>query len=278
LKPVLEKIDLSQQQSIVAFRHEKKNFETPWHFHPQHELTYIEESVGTKFVGNYVGAYEAGELVLLRSNLPHCWKNQVRENRKARSIVVQWNKGVFARVPELESIFAMLKVASRGIIFDKKDTIKLIPLIKKLPDFGDSSLYVKLLDLLLQLSKFSYQTLSEASFKDDLPDEYNSRMSKIHDFVEVAYPRKIYLKEVANLVNMTEQSFARFFKKMMGRPFFVFLNEYRINMASRMLIDTDWSVAEIGFKCGYESMPFFYKQFGKHKKISPSKYRKKFTN
>ena len=56
MKPVLEKIDLARQQSIVVFRHEKQNFETPWHFHPQHELTYIEESVGTKFIGDYVGA------------------------------------------------------------------------------------------------------------------------------------------------------------------------------------------------------------------------------
>ncbi|MEN0049452.1 MAG: AraC family transcriptional regulator, partial [Bacteroidota bacterium] len=130
--------------------------------------------------------------------------------------------------------------------------------------------------LLLQLSDCPYQTLSEASFKDDLPDEYNSRMSRIHDFVETAFPRKIYLKEVADLVNMTEQSFARFFKKMMGRSFFTFLNEYRVNIASRMLIDTDWSVAEIGFKCGYESLPFFHKQFNKFKETSPSRYRKQF--
>lgn len=278
MKPILEKIDLAQQQSIVAFRHEKQNFETPWHFHPQHELTYIEESVGAKFVGDYVGAYEAGELVLLRSNLPHCWKNQVRKDGKARSIVIQWNKGIFKKVPELSAIFEMLKVASRGIIFDRDTTQSIIPILKQMPEQNGSVLYVELLNLLLQLSSCFYQTLSEASFKDDLPDEYNSRMSRIHDFVEAAFPRKIYLKEVADLVNMTEQSFARFFKKMMGRPFFVFLNEYRINIASRMLIDTDWSVAEIGFKCGYESLPFFYKQFGKFKGVSPSKYRKQFDN
>ncbi|MEN0049911.1 MAG: cupin domain-containing protein, partial [Bacteroidota bacterium] len=193
MKPVLEKINLAQQQSIAVFRHEKQNFETPWHFHPQHELTYIEESVGTKFIGDYVGPYETGELVLLRSNLPHCWKNQVREDGKARSIVVQWNKGIFTKVPELKAVFEMLKIASRGIIFDYAATQLLIPVLRRMSGQSGSKLYVELLNLLLQLSDCPYQTLSEASFKDDLPDEYNSRMSRIHDFVETAFPRKIYL-------------------------------------------------------------------------------------
>jgi transcriptional regulator GlxA family with amidase domain len=76
---------------------------------------------------------------------------------------------------------------------------------------------------------------------------------------------------------MSEQSFSRFFSKMMGRPFFTFLNEYRINIASRMLIDTDLSVAQIGFTCGYESLPFFHKQFSKFKNESPQKFRKKHS-
>ena len=65
---------------------------------------------------------------------------------------------------------------------------------------------------------------------------------------------------------MSEQSFCRFFSKMMGRPFFTFLNEYRINMASHMLLDTDWTVAEISFAAGFESPAFFHKQFNKYKK------------
>jgi AraC-like DNA-binding protein len=278
MKPILEQINLADQQSILAFHHAKKNFSVPWHFHPQHELTYIEESTGTKFIGDYVGAYQTGELVLLRANLPHCWKNYDRPQVQAKSTVIQWNKGIFTPVPELNQLFKMLKSASRGILFSQEEVKDLIPLVQRLPDYSAETLYVKLLSILVQLSRCSFRTLSEASFVDDLPAEYSSRMAKVHDFIETHYHRKVYLKELAYLVNMSEQSFSRFFSKMMGRPFFTFLNEYRINMASRMLIDTDWSIAEIGFSCGYDSLPFFHKQFNKFKHISPSKYRKKFSS
>lgn len=278
MKPILEPIHLDKQQTITGFCFAKKNFETPWHFHPQHELTYIEESVGTKFIGDYVGSYEPGELVLVRSNLPHCWKNQVQLEGQSKSVVVQWDKGIFVKVPELAPVFKMLKTASKGIIFDKNETLPLIKLFKKLPQLNGHDLYVRLLTLLVELSKCTYETLSETSFTDDIPTEYGNRMTKIHDFVGTHFNRKIYLRELAGLVNMSEQSFSRFFSKMMGRPFFTFLNEYRINMAARMLLDTDHSISQIGFSCGYESLPFFYRQFKRIMGSSPLGYRKKFSS
>ncbi|GAL80576.1 hypothetical protein JCM19274_1202 [Algibacter lectus] len=56
-------------------------------------------------------------MVLLRSNLPHCWKNHSDASKQSKSIVIQWNKGVYARVPELQPLFRMLTSASRGGYF-----------------------------------------------------------------------------------------------------------------------------------------------------------------
>jgi len=276
MKPILEPILLGEKKTILGFRYAAPDFETPWHFHPQHELTYIEESVGTKLVGDYVGPYEPGELVLLRSNLPHCWKNVPQDNVQSKSVVIQWNRGVFPKVPELEIVFNLLKQADKGLLFDKIQSAELLPLIRELPNLKEYELYIHLLELLTRLSKCQYKTLSEASFRDDLPTKFGSRMSVVHDFVSQNFHRKIQLKELADLANMSEQSFSRFFKKMMGRSFFTYLNEYRINMAVRMLLDTDNSVSQIGYACGYESLPFFYKQFNKFKGLTPLSYQKGF--
>ncbi|TMU57330.1 AraC family transcriptional regulator [Flagellimonas algicola] len=276
MKAVLEPIPLGQKKTIHGFRYEAIDFQTPWHFHPQHELTYIEESVGTKLVGDFVGPYEPGELVLLCSNLPHCWKNVRQENVLSKSIVIQWNKDIFPKVPELNVVFDLLRVASKGVLFNKEQSAELLPQIRNLPNLQDYELYVQLLHLLTKLSICSYETLSEADFVEDLSTEYGSRMSTVHDFVSKNFNRRIYLREIADLVHMSEQSFSRFFSKIMGRSFFVFLNEYRINIAVRMLLDTDKSVSQIGYACGYESLPFFYKQFNRFNGCSPLVYQKRF--
>lgn len=274
MDPKFEKVPLGEKKSILAFRFSSKNFEAPWHFHPQHELTLIEKSNGTKFIGDYVGPFQKGELVLLRSNLPHCWKNDTNSSDTSASVVIQWNKGIFARVYELEKVFKMLKDASKGIIFEKQDVARIASEVKKTLLLEDTELYLQLQSILVKLSELPYEQLSSRSFIDDLPNEYTSRMRKIHDFIDQNYQKKIYLKDLADLVSMSEQSFSRFFSKIMGKPFFAFLNEYRIHTANKMLIDTDWSVREICFACGYESYAFFYKQFHKFNETTPSKYRK----
>lgn len=274
MKPKFEKVPLNNEKSIVAFRYSGTNFDAPWHFHPQHELTFIEKSRGTKFIGDYVGPFEEGELVLVRSNVPHCWKNSVIKNTECSSIVIQWNKGIYAKVPEMDRVFNMLRAASKGIIFNIDDTLNTVVLLKELLNIEGTELYIKLQNLLVLLSNFDYQELSEKNFIDDLPTEFSSRIRKIHSYVENNYHRKIRLEEMANLVNMSTQSFSRFFSKIMGRPFFTFLNEYRINLAKRMLMDTDWSVREICFACGYESITFFHRQFKKFTNSTPSLYKK----
>ncbi len=73
---------------------------------------------------------------------------------------------------------------------------------------------------------------------------------------------------------MSEPAFCRFFKKKLNKSFFAFVNEYRINMACKLLIETDMQVAQVGYECGYESLPFFYRQFKKFLQCSPFAYKK----
>ncbi|MEP0212368.1 MAG: AraC family transcriptional regulator [Cellulophaga sp.] len=277
MKPILETIPLGVEKSIVAFNYINDNFETPWHFHPQLELTYIEESYGTKFIGDYVGAYEPEELVLIQSNVPHCWTNYKSSAIKSNSFVIQWNKDIYANIPELKELNILFNTASKGVIFNKKESKKVISLLKETINQDGSNLYVSLLKLLLKLTHIPYKTLSNSSFTKNISNEYTSKISKVHSFIAENYTRKIYLKEVSKEVNMSEQSFSRFFLKIMGRTFFIFLNEYRINIATRMLLHTNKSVSEIGYACGYESLPFFFKKFKELHHSSPALYRKNYS-
>jgi len=124
MRAIFEDLPVGGQQSINAFRYAEPSFTTPWHFHPQHELTLVEESSGTKFIGDYVGAYAPGELILLKGNLPHCWKNHQSAGR-SRSTVIQWSPETFPKVPELRTVFELLQEAARGVLFNTDDTASL---------------------------------------------------------------------------------------------------------------------------------------------------------
>ncbi|WP_152287375.1 AraC family transcriptional regulator [Flavicella marina] len=278
MKPILENINTDGESSIKAFKYVATDFVTPWHVHPELELIYIVQSKGTKFIGDFVGDYEQGELVLLGGNLPHFWRNTHSDEDLCESIVIQWSSDAFAQRPELTKVFDLLKKANKGILFSKSTARKLKQDLMEILSLDKQEKYVRLLKVLIFLSKEKGSSLSQNSFDDLTVVNEQNRIVKIHNYVEKHFQERISLLQIANVVGMSEQSFSRFYSKLMGRPFFTYLNEYRINMATRMLVETDKTVSEIGYSCGYESLSFFYKQFKKVQNVTPYKYRKIHSN
>ena len=86
-----EKILPPESSSFNAFAYKKDEFDSPWHYHPEYELTYIVSSHGVRYTGNSFENFEENDLVLLGPNLPHCWKNTGKQSDKASAIVVHWD-------------------------------------------------------------------------------------------------------------------------------------------------------------------------------------------
>ena len=280
MKARLEKITSPPQNSFKAFRYTDKEFKAPWHFHPEYELTYIVSSNGMRYVGDSIMEFEKGDLVLLGSNLPHCWKNTKPQPEPAQSIVVQWPIDVLGKgwleKNEFIPIRGLLQIASRGLKFEQCIIKNVAPIMERLlnrPPFEKIMLLLQVLNILAEIS--DYQILS-GHFTANLDYRANERINLIHNFINDNYRRRIALSEVAGLVDMGEETFCRFFKRTFNKTFFAFLNEYKIKMSCKDLIDTDLQVSQIAYRCGYESLPFFYRQFQKFMLCTPLVYRKKY--
>ncbi|MFY0607624.1 MAG: AraC family transcriptional regulator [Cyclobacteriaceae bacterium] len=277
MKAVLEKIDFIEQKTIHAFVFEKERFDAPWHFHPEFELTLILESSGIRYVGNNVSDFKAGDLVLLGSNLPHCWKNESDHTDQSRSIVIQWRREVISQLPVFSQINVLLENAQRGLYIRSEKKEQIIELMHQVVAKSDLEQYLTFVELLqLIATEVRPEYVAGASYSIDLNNKTTNRLDKIQSYVHDHYKEKIKLLDVANQLHMSEQAFSRFFSKTMKKPFFEFVNEYRVNIASRVILETDRQMAEIAYQCGYESLPFFYKQFKKFKGYTPLEFRKMY--
>jgi transcriptional regulator GlxA family with amidase domain len=91
------------------------------------------------------------------------------------------------------------------------------------------------------------------------------------------FDKPVALGEVAKLANMSEVAFSRFFKQRTGNTFIDSLTEIRLGHASRMLIDTTQSVAEIAYHCGFNNISNFNRIFRKKKGCTPRDFRESFS-
>ncbi|TIP54810.1 MAG: AraC family transcriptional regulator, partial [Mesorhizobium sp.] len=69
-----------------------------WHFHPEYELHLVVATTGRYFVGDFIGEFEPGNLVLTGPNLPHNWVSDVPpgETVPLRGRVVQFSEEFIA--------------------------------------------------------------------------------------------------------------------------------------------------------------------------------------
>ncbi|HTF18715.1 MAG TPA: AraC family transcriptional regulator [Chryseolinea sp.] len=281
MKAQYERIERREFQSFGAYAYEKSEFDTPWHYHPEFELTYILSGRGIRYVGNGFEYFEENDLVLLGPNLPHCWRNTGVQKGNSSAIVVHWEENLLGNdwlnKREFYSIAQLLSKAQHGIKYSATFSMlmkeKLLTMLN-LPSFERLMSFVTMLN---EIAITDDRQLLSATIVDATLRNYDHlRITTVHQFVRNRYQEKVTLAQIASEVHMSEEAFSRFFSKMMNKPFFTFLNEYRINAACQLLIETDRPVSDVAMASGFETLPFFFRQFAKLKKLSPKKYRDNF--
>jgi AraC-like DNA-binding protein len=93
-------------------------------------------------------------------------------------------------------------------------------------------------------------------------------------FIRNHYREKIYIRDLASLVNMNEQYFCRFFKKALGRTPTEYIYDYRIRKAISLLETTDLPVMNICLDSGFFNLGNFLKIFRRYTGTTPLRYRK----
>ena len=111
-----------------------------------------------------------------------------------------------------------------------------------------------------------------------LNSEDKHRMETIFRYVIQKYQNKIFLEEIASLVNLTPHSFCRYFKSRTTKVFSSFVNEVRIGNSCKMLIENKYTISQVCFKSGFNYLSNFNRQFKKVKGITPSEYQYKYKN
>jgi transcriptional regulator GlxA family with amidase domain len=137
---------------------------------------------------------------------------------------------------------------------------------------------LELMSILHDLSiSRNMHTLSNTSFSNDSLSYNSRRIVKAFEYLQSNYDKNITLDEISKLVGMTEVSFSRFIKKRTGKTFIDSLNEIRIGHASRLLIDTTHTIAEISYQTGFNNLSYFNRIFKARNHATPKEIRENYS-
>jgi len=250
-----------------------------WHFHPEYELVYIEATKGTRHIGEHVSTYLESDLVLIGSNIPHL-NFDYGIKTSYRKVVVHLKKEFvethFYNIPELSSIAQMFEKSKYGLVFNGKEKELIGQKLFQLESLNPFQQYIYLLEILQILANHTtIELLHDQPCQNTFSEREQGRLRNIYGFIDKNYHRKIELKEVAEISNMTKEAFCRYFKKASNYTFIEFLNRYRISQSKRILMSGK-SVSDACYQTGFESLSYFNRIFKKVTNENPSDFRRRY--
>ncbi len=121
--------------------------------------------------------------------------------------------------------------------------------------------------------------VSDADPKSQTTDSRKADgIKKVLEYIHLNYNRRIRIRELAGLLDMSEEHFCRFFKQMVRKTPVSYMHCYRVNRAARLLVDTRKKIIEVALDVGFDSLSYFISIFKRYMKCTPSQYRNRIKN
>jgi AraC-like DNA-binding protein len=236
-----------------------------------------------RIVGDSNEIIDEFDLVLITSpDLEHVWEQNTCTSEDIREVTVQFyfdlSEDSFLSHNPFNSMRKMMLEARKGLSFPLEAIMRVYHLIDTLSSVKDGFYAVtQFMTILYELSKCDgARTLATSSYAKVEAGSDSRRILKVKNYISQNYMDEIRLATMAGIAGMSPSAFSRFFKLHTGRNLSEYIIDLRLGYASRMLVDTSKSIAEISYACGFNNLSNFNRIFKKKKNCSPSEFRENY--
>jgi len=285
MKPFLEKIHKSPGASwSMLNRRLGDGIPFQWHHHPEFELTLTLNSRGLRFIGDHVGEYDDGDLVLLGPNLPHTWASReaVRAGEPHVALVLwfdlEWAQRVTAGFVEFRKVDDLLVRARHGVQF----SVDLSTAVRdEYTRLFEQPPVERLLGLMGLLSRIAHAEsgLPLASDAFRRPSEQTGnreRIDRVLAYIHEHYTRELTLHELTDVAALSVSGLHRMFRKHARTNVSEYVTRIRVGDACARLASTEQPIAHIADAVGYGTFANFNRQFKLLTSMTPREYRAYF--
>ncbi|WP_108396329.1 helix-turn-helix domain-containing protein [Devosia submarina] len=284
MQPDLELVHIRKGESFSAWMHGYPFRTVRWHYHPEYEIHLVVATSGKFYIGDFVGDFQPGQLIVTGPNLPQNWISDIEPGEivPLRSLVVQFPQsfidGACAQMPEMEAVRPLLDRSRRGLLFDAETSGNVRPLIERLIEAQGLARLALFWEVLDHLVQGQHEVLASLSFQLDLSRFNDSGINRAIAYLKDHLTEQIDEAELAEMVGQSQSAFSRAFKRHTGTTLVRYRNQLRVDLACQMLLtDTDIKVADICYEVGFSNLSNFNRHFQNFKGMSPSQFKAQFA-
>lgn len=103
-------------------------------------------------------------------------------------------------------------------------------------------------------------------------------LKQMLEYIRTHYPERISLQQIAASAGICRSKCCRIFRAYLHSSPNNYLTSFRLEKAMDLLRDSDISISEVAYNCGFSSASYFTEQFSRYKGITPTSYRSRRSN
>jgi AraC-like DNA-binding protein len=287
MRPQLLKVSKAPDSSFSVRHDMVPDINNRWHYHAEIELIHFKKGEGTQFIGDSIRRFNTGDVVLVGPNLPHYWRFDdsffEEETQSLPDIrVAHFHENFlgepFLQLPENNNIKAVMEKAKRGLQITgapRQIVANLLEQLLVVPD-GTQRIILMIEALAAIAGSKQFEMLSSIGFRPDNVDVESERINAIYEYSIKNFRRKIQLEEIAEVANISPNSFCRYFKSRTRKTYSQFLIELRVGHACKLLIENNQCLKRLCYESGFNNFTSFHKYFKTITGKSPLNYQKEF--
>ena len=266
----LEKCELPFIFREVVYSHLRVLL-NPTHWHENIEIIHIVEGNGIITNNGHVLRVSEGDVVVVNSNHLHTIVADGRPMR-FRYLIVDRSFCVMNRFDTNKINFDIL-IRDESI----STALKRIHAIYQIAE-EEPYRVLQIRSAILHLMYLLCKEHSKVEPSSRATKDHNTaHIKKVIEYIHASYEKDFSLEDVANFAGMHKSYISREFHKYTGYSFVEYVGKTRCTAACRLLLDDQYSILEIGQRCGFHNMSYFAKCFKKHIGMLPSEYRESKT-
>ncbi len=259
----LEDVDRHQEDFYMV--HAGKERTLPIHAHNKHQLYYLEGGIAFFNAPNKSLFVPARHFLWIPAGVQH--------NIVARTSV----KAVYNFFIPTSLIPVSSSFSNKVGIYPVTNLLK--EMIYHTKDWdADISRKKKMEYVFLLAFKDAVLDVAKNPLPIELPTTSNAGLSEILKYIHRNIEQPLSLNYVAEKFGYSSRSLSRLFQNNITTSFLQYVKLTRVIKSMELLLQTDLSVGEIGFKCGYGNLSSFSYAFQKIAHSSPADFRKNNQN
>ncbi|MFD2725179.1 AraC family transcriptional regulator [Hyunsoonleella rubra] len=273
------KIPKPELNAVVFQEDRGATFFGKLHQHEEIQISLILSGEGNLIVGDTINRYKVGDILVIGSNIPHVFNSDTQKKKQSRMFTIFFSKQLlgdaFFKLNELREVSNFFKRSEYGFKINSKKRWA-TDLILKTETASQLERLIILMQLLKIGSEARYTSLSTFIYAKAYSDNEGNRMRDVFEYTMAHYKTTITLETIANVANMTKNAFCKYFKKRTNKTYITFLNEIRVEHATRLLEQqTDLPIVEIAELSGFQNLSNFNRQYKRVKGYAPSQVRER---